>query len=253
MHKKISMKKISVALLVVSFLLSGCEILQNISYEDVEKVLESGQGTTPKALTNAEVIKGLKEALNVGTQNAVNRLSKEDGFFKDPILKIPFPQEAQFVADKLRQVGLGDMVDNFELKLNRGAEAAVVKAVPIFATSVSSMSIQDAMGILKGADNAATTYFKGKTSDALFKAFAPQVQGVLDQMEISNYWTDLTSAYNKIPFSQKVETDLTKYVTNKAMDGLFMKIEAEEKAIRKNPIARVSDILKRVFGSLDTK
>ncbi|MBT3800861.1 MAG: DUF4197 domain-containing protein, partial [Bacteroidetes bacterium] len=109
------------------------------------------------------------------------------------------------------------------------------------------------MGILKGADNAATTYFKGKTSDALFKAFAPQVQGVLDQMEISNYWTDLTSAYNKIPFSQKVETDLTKYVTNKAMDGLFMKIEAEEKAIRENPIARVSDILKRVFGSLDTK
>lgn len=217
---------------------------------DIEKVMD-GSANSPKALTNSEVIKGLKEALNVGTNNAVNMLSKQDGFFKDPILKIPFPSEAQFVADKLRQVGLGDMVDNFELKMNRGAEAAVVKATPIFTSAITSMSIQDAMGILKGSENAATTYFKNKTSTALYNAFSPQVKGVLEQMQITNYWTDLTSAYNKLPFSQKVETDLTRYVTNKAMDGLFTKIENEEKAIRENPAARISEILKRVFGSLD--
>jgi hypothetical protein len=245
------MKKVYVAFLSLSILLSACDMLKNVTYDDVEKILEAGQGSSPKALTNAEVVNGLKEALNIGTQNAVNMLSKENGFFKDPILKIPFPQEAQFVADKLRQVGLGDMVDNFELKMNRGAEAAVKKAVPIFTSAITSMSIQDAMGILKGNDNAATNYFKDKTSTALFNAFSPQVQGVLDQMEITKYWTDLTAAYNKLPFSQKVETDLTKYVTNKAMDGLFVKIENEEKAIRENPAARVTDILKRVFGSLD--
>lgn len=244
------MKKIIISLILTSFLLSGCDFLNSLTMSDLNKVIEAAS-TTSSPLTNTEVIQGLKEALNVGTKNAVGMLSKQDGFFKDPILKIPFPAEAQFVADKLRQVGLGDMVDNFELKMNRGAEEAVKQAVPIFASAITSMSIQDAMGILKGNDNAATSYFKSKTSTALFNAFSPKVKGVLDQMEITKYWTDLTAAYNKLPFSQKVETDLTKYVTDRAMDGLFKKIENEEKAIRENPAARVSEILKRVFGSLD--
>jgi hypothetical protein len=198
--------------------------------------------------TNDELVKGLKEALSVGTKNAVSKLGKTDGFFKDPLVKIPFPPDVKYVADKLKQIGMGQLVDNFILQINRSAENAMVKASPIFINAISTMNFSDALGILKGPDNAATTYFKNKTSNAVFIAFKPQIQGVLNTMQVTKSWTNITSTYNKIPFTKKIETDLPKYVTNKAMDGLFKKIENEEKAIRKNPAARVTDILKKVFG-----
>ena len=187
----------------------------------------------------------------MGTNNAVKVLNVQNGFFGDPLIKILFPPEVKYVEDKLRQFGMNKMVDDFIIQLNRGAENAVGKATPIFTNAVRSMSIQDAMGILRGNDNAATTYFKNATSNQLFSAFKPEVQNVLDQMKITQHWTDVTTAYNKLPMAQKVETDLAKYVTEKTMNGLFLKLALEEMKIRKDPAARVSDILRKVFGSLD--
>lgn len=241
------MKKKALAIILVGFILTSCDILKQISIQDIEKVIN----TQPAALTNGEIVQGLKEALSVGTTNAVKILNKENGFFMDPLVKIAFPPEVKYVEDKLRQVGMGKVVDDFVLKMNRGAENAVTKASPIFGNAIKTMSITDAIGILKGTDNAATTYFKTNTSTQLAAAFKPEVQVVLDQMQVTKYWTDVTTAYNKIPLTKKVETDLAKYVTEKAMDGLFAKIAAEELKIRKDPVARVSEILRKVFGSLD--
>jgi len=240
------MKKIVFLSLFSLLILGGCDLLQSLNISDFKVPV-----TTTPALTNAEVVQGLKEALTVGTSNAVKVLNVQNGFFGDPLIKILFPPEVKFVEDKLRQFGMNKIVDDFILQMNRGAENAVAKASPIFVNAVKSMSISDAMGILKGDQNAATMYFKKTTSTALFNTFKPEVKSVLDQMKVTQYWTDVTTAYNKLPMAQKVETDLAKYVTEKTMDGLFLKLAAEEKKIRENPAARVSDILKKVFGSLD--
>ncbi|MFC2132510.1 DUF4197 domain-containing protein [Bacteroidota bacterium] len=200
---------------------------------------------------NDELTDALKDALNIGIKNAVNVLSKENGFFKDPLVKIPFPDEVKFVEDKLRRVGMGRMVDDFILKMNRGAEKAVIKATPIFMTAIKSMNFKDALEILKGKDNAATMYLKETTTEALYDAFSPEVNAVLNQTGVARNWEKITTAYNKIPFTKDVESDLTKYVTNKALNGLFIKMAYEEKLIREKPAARVTEILKRVFGLLD--
>ncbi len=242
------MKKL-ISFLSILLILQSCDLLKNVDYSDLEKVLATT--TTTNELTNTDIVQGLKEALNVGTQNAVQKLSLTDGFFKDPILKIPFPPEVVYVEEKLRALGMGKLVDDFVLQMNRGAEKAVVKATPIFADAITSMSFSDAKAILKGTDNAATTYFKNNTSTALSNAFKPEVQKTLDQMQVTKYWSDVTTAYNRIPLTKKVETDLAKYVTDKALDGLWMKLAVEEKKIRQDPVARVTDILKKVFGSLD--
>ncbi len=240
------MKKIYIIFIFTTFLLVGCDLLQNLTLSDIQTNIN-----TVKPLTNEEVISGLKEALKIGTGNAINILNKTNGFYGDPLVKILFPPEAQYVADKLYSVGMGKLVDDFIKKMNEGAEAAVVKAGPIFTNAIMTMSFTDAMGILKGPDNAATQYFKDKTSAQLAAAFKPEVQAVLNQLQVTKYWDDVTTAYNKIPFTKKVETDLAKYVTEKAMDGLFLKLAGEEQKIRHDPVARTTDILKRVFGSLD--
>jgi len=232
----------------LSFLifLGGCDILKNIDIAQIEKTLN-----TKTPLTNDEVIRGLKDALSIGTNNAVGILSKANGFYGDPLVKVLFPPEVQYVADKLYSIGAGKLVDDFILKMNQGAETAVVKAGPVFVNAIKTMSFADAMSILKGSEDAATSYFKTNTSIQLATLFKPEVQKVLDQMQVTKYWTDVTSAYNKIPLTKKVETDLAKYVTEKTMDGLFKKLALEEKKIRTDPVARTTDILKRVFGSLD--
>lgn len=245
-HNK--MKKIIFSTIIMFALFSSCDILQNLTLDDV---IQYTEGATTPSLTDSDIVNGLKEALKVGTKNAITNLSQTDGFLKDPILKIAFPPEVQYVEEKLRSLGLNKVCDDFIVQMNRGAENAVVKAKPIFVTAITSMSISDAKNILTGADNAATLYFKEKTTTSLFNSFKPEVQNTLDQMNVTKYWSDVTTAYNKIPLTKKVETDLAKYVTEKAMDGLFLKIAEEEKKIRENPAARVSEILKKVFGSLD--
>ncbi|MFN8397740.1 MAG: DUF4197 domain-containing protein [Bacteroidia bacterium] len=205
---------------------------------------------TPAPLSETEIVNGLKQALEVGTGNAVGILNKTDGYFGDALVKILFPSEAQRAADKLRQLGMGKLVDDFVMTMNRAAEKAAAEAKPIFVDAVKQMTFTDARNILQGPDNAATEYFKGKTTPALTSKFTPVISNALNSCNATKYWTDITSTYNKIPLVTKVETDLVKYTTGKALDGLFLKLAGEEKKIRTNPAARVTELLQKVFGSV---
>jgi hypothetical protein len=204
--------------------------------------------TTEKALTTAEVGQGLKEALTNGISKGADRVSQTDGYFKNPEIKIPFPPDVKKVEDKLRQIGLGNDVDRFIMTLNRGAEEAAKEAKPIFVDAIRQMTIEDAWGILKGEDNAATNYLQRSTSTQLKAKFKPVIQNALDKVGAARYYTDLVNTYNKIPFIEKVNPDLNEYATDLAMKGLFMQIAKEEKNIRQDPLARTTDLLKRVFA-----
>lgn len=199
-------------------------------------------------LTDADVGSGLKEALVQGITKGSNSASAADGFFKNSLIKIPFPPEAQKVEAKLRQLGMGSQVDKFILTLNRGAEAAAKEAKPIFVTAITSMTIQDAWGILKGEPNAATNYLKKTTSAQLTAKFKPVMQKALSQNNATKYYSDLVGTYNKVPFVDKVNPNLDDYATSLALKGLFTLVEKEEGNIRKNPTARATDLLKKVFG-----
>ena len=232
------MKKFTVVLIIV--LLHGlpsCDILEQIEVSGFDSPTET------------EIIEGLKEALRIGTQNGIDVLSRENGFYGNALLRIPFPPEARVVEEKLRSLGLNKLVDDFIVTMNRGAERAVQKAAPIFISAIKSMTITDAYNILHGDDNAATEYFRRKTSTQLVDAFKPDVKKTLDEVRVTSYWDEITTTYNNIPFTRDVETDLPQYVTEKAVDGLFIKIEEEEKQIREDPAARVTEILRKVFGS----
>lgn len=200
------------------------------------------------SLTNEEIIKGLKEALNVGVNNSSSAAAKLDGFYKNPLIFIPFPEDAKRVEQKLREYGFGDKVDRFTKTLNRAAEEASKEAAPIFLSAVKGMTIQDGLGILKGNNTAATSYLQGKTNNQLQQSFSPIIQRALDQTSATKYWTELVTIYNKIPTVQKVNPDLVSYATGKSINGLFILIGREEEKIRQNPAARVSDILRKVFG-----
>jgi hypothetical protein len=211
-------------------------------------------GQIPKpgqsGISEAKVIQGLREALNVGTANSVIQLNKKNGYFGNARLKIPFPKDAEFVKNTVKAVPVigPKLVDTLVLKLNRAAEHAAVKAKPVFVNAISKINITDAMSILNGSNNAATQYLKSKTYSELVLAFKPDIIKSLDAVGAQKAWKDVTSKYNSLPFAKKVNTDLAKYTTEKALDGLFLIIADEEAKIRKDPAARVSDILKQVFG-----
>ncbi len=204
--------------------------------------------TTSGGLTSTDIASGLKEALRIGVTNGSNQASKLDGYFKNPLLKIAFPPEAQNVATRLRQLGFNKQVDQFELSMNRAAEDAAKKAAPVFVKAITSMSIQDAVGILRGNDDAATQYLRRTSGQQLVTEFTPIVDSTLRKNNATKYYTDLANIYNKIPLVQKVNPNLTEYATNKAVDGLFILVAQEEKKIRENPAARVTDLLKKVFS-----
>lgn len=205
---------------------------------------------TPGGLTQDEIARGLKEALSVGINNSSAKASALDGYFKNEAIKLLFPPEAQKVEKTLRNIGLGGECDKFILALNRGAEDAAKKAVPIFVDAITKMTIQDALSILKGDKNAATQYLKRTSTEALTNAFRPVVDSSLSKTNATKYYFDLATTYNKIPLvKEKVNPDLKGYATQKAIDGLFLLVEDEEKKIRENPGARVTELLKRVFGS----
>ncbi len=199
-------------------------------------------------LTTEQVAEGLKEALIKGTNTGTASASKVDGYFKNPQLKIPFPPDVKKVETKLRQIGLDDQVDKFVLTLNRGAEEAAKEAGPIFISAIKGMTIQDAWGILKGDDNAATEYLKGKTTNNLKSKFKPVIKRALDKTKATKYYGDVINTYNKIPFVDQVNPNLDDYATEKAVDGLFILIAKEEKNIREDPIARTTELLKKVFS-----
>ncbi len=228
--------------------LTACEVLQYGAQQAMKQGSQSG------SLTDSQIVNGLKEALKVGTNNAVSTLSIRDAFFKSTRFKIPFPSEVRQVETKLRSIGMGSLVDDFIEKLNRGAEEAVKEATPIFVGAITSMTIADGRNILFGGDQAATQFFRNKTSGQLFNAFIPRVKNVLDnKVKVTKAWNDVASAYNRVPGVTPVTTDLPKYVTDKSINALFVRIGEEEKKIRENPAARVNEILKRVFGELDKK
>ncbi len=202
-------------------------------------------------LTTDQVASGLKEALINGISNGSAKASKVDGYFKNPKIKIPFPPDVQKVETKLRQIGLDKQVDDFVMTLNRGAEQAAKEAKPIFVSAIKSMTIQDAWGILKGEEDAATQYLTRTTSDQLKLKFQPIVEKALNSTNATRYYTDIISTYNKVPFVDKVDPDLNNYATNKAIEGLFYLVAQEEKKIREDPLARTSDLLKRVFAEQD--
>jgi hypothetical protein len=230
----------------VMLLLPSCDVLQ----KSAQQAMKAGAQSGP--LSDAQIVNGLKEALKVGTNNGVSTLSRTDGFFRNNRFRIPFPPEVQRVETTLRSLGMNNLVDDFILKLNRGAEEAVKEATPIFVNAITSMTIADGRNILFGGEQAATAYFRGRTSGQLFNAFMPRVKNVLDnKVQVTKAWNDVATAYNRVPGVQPVTVDLPKYVTDRAIDALFIRIGEEEKKIRENPAARVNDILKRVFGELD--
>lgn len=243
-------------LFAFSLTLTNCNSqinLNKISKKVQEQVLDNTSSNTPNPLSNEEVIAGLKEALTVGINNGSGKASQLDGFLKNDKIRLPFPSDAQKVKDKALQLGLDNKVEEFETVLNRAAEEAVKEAAPIFIAAIKEMSIGDGFEILKGSDNAASTYLKEKTSTKLTTAFAPKVENAINKVNLTKYWEPLTSAYNSASFltgSQEINTDLNSYITEKAIAGLFQLIEEEELKIRKDPIARVTDVLKKVFGSL---
>ena len=198
--------------------------------------------------TDSEVIAGLKEALQVGSGNAGQTASKVDGFYKNAAIFIPFPPEAKVVEEKARQLGLGSQVDNFVKTLNRAAEEAAKEAAPIFIDAVKQMTIQDGWGILRGGDHAATNYLQTKTTDQLYVKFKPVVQRAIQKVQLTKYWEPIITTYNKIPFVTKMNPDLEDYTTRKAIDGLFYLVAQEEEKIRENPGARVTELLRKVFG-----
>jgi hypothetical protein len=202
-----------------------------------------------ESLSTDDVAQGLKEALTKGVSKGSDLVSQLDGYFKNPEIKIPFPPEVKQVEARLRQIGLGDEVDKFVLTLNRGAEDAAKEAKPIFIEAVRGMTIQDAWSILKGEQDAATQYLKSSTSSLLKEKFKPIIQSSLSKVNATKYYGDLVNSYNKIPLVQKVNPDLDDYATDKAIEGLFVMIAKEEKNIRANPMARTTEILKKVFGS----
>lgn len=208
----------------------------------------TGNNTSSPSLTNDQVIKGLKEALSIGTNNSASAASKTDGFLKNARLFIPWPPEAQQMKAKLIQLGYQAKVQEFETSLNRAAEEAAKSAAPIFGNAITSMSIGDGFAILKGNDTAATHYLREKTYAPLKDKFKPVVNDAISKVKVTSYWAPLVTIYNKIPGVKKQNPDLNDYVCNKAINGLMLLIADEETKIRKDPAARVTDLLKNVFG-----
>jgi len=200
-------------------------------------------------LSDARVGSGLQEALRVGTENAVFQTSAIDGFFLNAAIKILMPKQIQSIEQPLRMVGFGPQIDDFILNMNRAAEKAVPFAKEIFWDAIGQMTFDDARKILDGSDTAATDYFKAKTSKKLQTAFLPSVTDVMNQVGVNRQYNDLMGRYKEVPFSKSVTFDANQYVTEKATDGIFYVVAQEEKKIRTNPAARVTDLLKDVFGS----
>ena len=199
-------------------------------------------------LTSTEAASGLKEALLQGIGKGADQAAQTDGFYLNRLIRIPFPPDAQRVASTLRSIGLGSQVDKFELSLNRGAEDAARSAKPIFIAAIKSLTFSDVWNILTGQQDAATQFLKRTTSAQLTTAFAPIMQQSLDKVGATRYYTQLATQYNLIPLVTPVQPDLNQYATNKAVDGLFTLIAQEEANIRENPVARTTELLRRVFG-----
>ena len=225
-------------LLLTTFLLifiSSCDTLSK---------LPTGIG-----ISEQEAAMGIRDALDQGVGRGVNFLNKPDGFFGSQAYKLFLPADAQKIEKTLRDLGMGAMVDKAILQINRSAEDAVGFARPIFADAIREMTIMDAMNIVKGPRDAATQYFRQKTTEKLVAAFSPIIKNSLDKFQATKYYTDIVNTYNRFPTTiNKINPDLPSYVVNKSVEALFDQVAKEEANIRENPVARTTEILKKVFG-----
>lgn len=200
-------------------------------------------------VTQTEAAQGIREALDQGVGRGISLLNKQDGFFGNQAYKLLLPPDAQKIENTLRQVGMGSLVDRAILQINRAAEDAVGYARPIFVDAIKQMTITDAINIVKGPKDAATQYFREKTTNKLIAAFSPVIKGSLDKFSATKYYTDVINTYNNFPTTlNKLNPDLPSYVVGNAVNALFDQIAQEEANIRENPVARTTDILKKVFG-----
>ncbi|MBK6620437.1 MAG: DUF4197 domain-containing protein [Saprospirales bacterium] len=235
------MKRI-VLLSALTLVFSSCDVLQEI----VDTSLSQ-----PAALTSGEIASGLKQALEFGITEGATKLSQQDGYFKSAY-KILLPPEARKVTEKLKSIPGFTNVENIILeKINRGAEDAAKKAAPIFKNAITSMTFNDALGILMGNQNAATRYLQNATTNKLYAEFNPVIAESLDKFSARKYWADAVNAYNKIPLVEKANPDLDDYVTKQALTGLFSMVEKKEIEIRSNIASRTTDLLKKVFAKQD--
>lgn len=231
--------------LLVLLSIASTEATPQVRLSDLFKKIPSA------GLSEKEAGQGIKEALAQGVSRAVQNLHKTDGFFGNEFYKVLLPPDSRRVESTLRRIGLGGQVDRAVLAINRGAEDAVGSATPIFANAIKEMTLTDAIGIVKGNKDAATQYFKQKTSQQLLAAFTPPVKASLEKTSATKYYGDIANSYNRLPTSfDKINPDLSSYVTGKAVDALFDQIAKEEANIRANPLARTTDILKKVFGAV---
>jgi len=211
--------------------------------KDAMKSLGLKQG-----LTETEIVDGLKQALEIGTSKAVMRVSKKNGYLKNPKIKIPLPENVQKAENILRNIGFGSKVDEFELSMNRAAERAAPKAKSIFWDAIKKIKFSDARQILEGPDNAATQYFRKKTSTHLRDELKPIVNQAMSEVGVTRIYKSIDRKIRALPFTKSLSFDLDEYVTDKALDGLFSMLAVEEKKIRQDPAARVTDLLKKVFA-----
>ena len=202
-----------------------------------------------KGLSDDEIVNGLKQALEIGTSNAVKTVSQTNGYFKNPRIRIPLPENVKKVEKLLRATGFGRRVDEFELSMNRAAERAAPEAKTIFWDAIKQMSFADARQILDGSDDAATQYFQDKTAGRLQKIFKPITHQAMSEVGVTHSYQSIDNKIKTIPFADQMSFDLDQYVTDKALSGLYLMLAEEEKKIRQDPAARVTDLLKKVFGS----
>ncbi len=235
------MKKI---IILVFLALIGIQNTDAQLMKNAKKLLNTKAG----GFTEKDAADAIKEALVNGTGESVKFVSALNGYLGNPEIRIPFPQEAKEVETKLRAIGMGKKVDEFNESMNRAAEQAANEAKSIFISAIKGLTVKDAINIVKGENNAATMYLNRTTSPDLKTAFQPKIKASLDNVNATKYWGDLITAYNKIPLVKKQNPNLTEYVTGKAIDGLFVMIAKEELKIRQNPAARTSELLKKVFG-----
>ena len=233
------MKFSKIIMIIVLLFSSSCAELQQVVNQ------------LPGTLSNEDIAAGLRQALDNGINKQVSKLSIEDGFFKNELVKIVLPAELQKVDKTLRDIGLGNLADQGLKVLNRAAEDAVKEATPIFVDAVKSITFADAKNILLGTDNAATEYLINGTSEALYDKFSPVIENSFSKVGADKIWQNLINKYNTIPFVQKVNPDLTDYVTREALKGVYTMIGVEEKEIRTKVSSRTTDLLKKVFALQD--
>src|ERR1700682_4802158 len=236
------MKKLLTALFLVTVIAA---MGQNDLFSNLKKKVSGGNGSS---LSSEDITAGLKQALTLGAQKSADRLSTVNGFLGNKAVEILMPEQAQKVEKTLRNMGMGKLVDDAIASMNHAAEDASKSAAPIFVSAIKSMTVTDGLSILRGADTSATAYLRKSASPELTKAYTPVIDSALQKTGATRYWKDVFDTYNKLPMVSKVDPDLSSYVTQKAINGIFYYVAQEEILIRKDPAAQVTDLLKKVFG-----